>query len=210
LIWIIPKHWSHWYSGVYSDPQCSSEQLDHGVLVVGYGVVNDPIKGQQEYYIVKNRWIVIYTNSFCFYALCCAVRFWENIFFVSFNFSWSASWGDKGYIKIARNKKNMCGISTSASYPIVKDRSVTDAELSDYWRWFKTNNNKKTLINNIRLIQLEMFIFCFLSKIFILTDCFLLLSTLLRYSRNILHVSIRVTCVYDWSNRLLDTPIDRT
>jgi len=78
-------------SGVYSDAKCSSEDLDHGVLVVGYGVANDPVKGQQEYYIVKN--------------------------------SWSAAWGDKGYIKIARNKKNMCGISSAASYPIVKDKA---------------------------------------------------------------------------------------
>lgn len=42
-------------SGVYSDAKCSSDDLDHGVLAVGYGVANDPVKGQQEYYIVKNR-----------------------------------------------------------------------------------------------------------------------------------------------------------
>jgi len=43
------------FVGVYSDAHCSSTQLDHGVLAVGYGVDNDPVKGQQEYYIVKNR-----------------------------------------------------------------------------------------------------------------------------------------------------------
>ncbi|CAF3392478.1 unnamed protein product [Rotaria socialis] len=79
-------------SGVYADEKCSSENLDHGVLAVGYGVTNDPVKGQQEYYIVKN--------------------------------SWSAAWGDKGFIKLARNKNNMCGISSAASYPIVKDQPV--------------------------------------------------------------------------------------
>ncbi|KOB67315.1 Cysteine proteinase [Operophtera brumata] len=33
--------------------------------------------------------------------------------------SWSRTWGDLGYIKMARNRNNHCGIASSASYPLV-------------------------------------------------------------------------------------------
>lgn len=40
-----------YHKGVYDEPQCSSEQLDHGVLLVGYG-----IEDGKDFWLVKNRW----------------------------------------------------------------------------------------------------------------------------------------------------------
>jgi cathepsin L len=73
----------HYRSGVYSSSSCSSTNLDHAVLAVGYGTSS----GGQPYWLVKN--------------------------------SWGTHWGMNGYIEMARNDNNMCGIATAAVYPTV-------------------------------------------------------------------------------------------
>jgi C1A family cysteine protease len=79
------KYFQSYSSGVLTSSSCG-QNLDHGVLIVGYGAENG-----QKYWLVKN--------------------------------SWSTSWGDQGYVKIARsdstNDAGICGIAMQPSFPSV-------------------------------------------------------------------------------------------
>jgi len=39
------------FLGLYDDPECSGEDYDHAVLIIGYGKTEEG----EEYWIVKNR-----------------------------------------------------------------------------------------------------------------------------------------------------------
>lgn len=43
------------FAGIYYEKECSSSELDHGVLVVGYGFEGEDVDGKK-YWIVKNRY----------------------------------------------------------------------------------------------------------------------------------------------------------
>jgi hypothetical protein len=78
--------------GVYSDENCA-DNLDHGVLAVGYGTTeaSDDKEGM-DYFLVRN--------------------------------SWGATWGDSGYIKMAKvspHPNGTCGILAAASRPTLRD-----------------------------------------------------------------------------------------
>ncbi|XP_044216216.1 cathepsin K-like [Thunnus albacares] len=77
------KEFMFYKSGVYYDPKCDKDNINHAVLLVGYGETRKGLK----YWIVKN--------------------------------SFGESWGKEGYIQIARNRDNHCGIASDASYPLM-------------------------------------------------------------------------------------------
>jgi C1A family cysteine protease len=79
------RYFQSYSSGILTSSSCGTN-LDHGVLIVGYGTENG-----QDYWLVKN--------------------------------SWSSTWGDNGYVKIARssstNDQGICGIAMDPSFPSV-------------------------------------------------------------------------------------------
>lgn len=74
----------YYTSGIYYDFDCNTSNLNHAMLVVGYGT--DSNTGM-DYWILKN--------------------------------SWGEYWGSRGYMKLARNQGNMCGVATAATYPML-------------------------------------------------------------------------------------------
>ncbi|XP_012533189.1 cathepsin L1 isoform X1 [Monomorium pharaonis] len=69
-----PKTFQLYHKGVYDDHQCSSDMVNHAMLVVGY---------------TPTEWIL---------------KNW-----------WGESWGENGYMRLARNK-NRCGVANYAAY----------------------------------------------------------------------------------------------
>ncbi|NWI59379.1 CATK protein, partial [Calyptomena viridis] len=93
--------------GVYYDESCNAENINHAVLAVGYGAQ----KGTK-HWIIKNRYSGVGVagrglgNCFSRGSGCAFP-----------STSWGEEWGNKGYVLLARNMNNACGVANLASFP---------------------------------------------------------------------------------------------
>lgn len=132
-------------SGIYTDSACRNGDaaLDHGVALIGYGS-GDPVPPGPPPADCKNihykspcaktegcNWCTDGTGfSWCQNSVCpssldqslksdaTAGTYW------TVKNSWGADWGMNGFIAMARNHRNMCGIATDALY-VMMDASVS-------------------------------------------------------------------------------------
>jgi len=72
------SNWSAYKGGIFNGCDQASPDIDHGVVLVGYGEEQG-----QKYWLVRN--------------------------------SWSPTWGEKGYIRLARadSEEELCGVDTT-------------------------------------------------------------------------------------------------
>jgi len=87
-------------SGVINDEGCG-EQLDHAVLLVGYGVQPpaNATASAQNYWIVKN--------------------------------SWGADWGEQGFVRLERGKDECGMVQMAPLYPVVSPPNATTTTTSE-------------------------------------------------------------------------------
>jgi len=145
--------------GVYVEPECSSTQLDHGVAIVGYGSFSGPAPspspspspspGPSPPSPSPGPWDCINNEdeSSCGGETGCnwcrSIGGWcsnspcsnsdltaadSGDYWLVRN-SWGSRWGVDGYIMMARNKDNQCGVASDANYAHIGSAQATSEVL---------------------------------------------------------------------------------
>jgi cathepsin L len=122
---VLAKSLYFYSEGIYYDEECQGYELNHAVVIVGYGRDNET---GMDYWIMKN--------------------------------SWSDKWGEAGYVRLARNKNGICGITQYQFLPLF---DIT-----------KPNNEELILYNSMEVVGMGLLLILLV---------FLLCTRLVRYYR---------------------------
>lgn len=129
----------NYVSGVYYAASCSSTELDHAVTATGYGVVPATSSSISSTCTENDFMCETFAEGSLFQYPCMAAPTTSNAKKVTANVpgvdcnapsqwagqefymvknSWGFDWGMNGYIMMARNQNNNCGIATAPSYAV--------------------------------------------------------------------------------------------
>lgn len=73
--------------------------------------------------------------------------------------SWSESWGEEGYLRLARNNNSSCGIVSEAFFPQLNERDWKGVEYFPYvFYYFRRHSN--IIIGTLILVILSLICFC--------------------------------------------------
>ncbi len=85
---------------MFNPASCSPSQIDHAVLVVGWGTLS-----AEPYWILKNSWgvrVFVHVRDGAVFS---------PIAFVG------TAWGEAGYMLLVRDSTDKCGIALYGAYP---------------------------------------------------------------------------------------------
>jgi cathepsin L len=124
-ITVDASQWGSYAGGIFDGCNQENPDLDHAVLLVGYGTENG-----QDYWLVRNR----YHTCALLHCTCAVLSHclpsltqMESTSRISFSFdidrmymprfihSWGPAWGEQGYIRLAKtsDESTRCGTDTS-------------------------------------------------------------------------------------------------